>query len=98
MPKPTALYTTAEAAKRLGVTSQTIRNWVRAGLLKAEISGKGGKWLIPSTDIDKIHHSSVDMRHMTKEDKERVLGRTQHSPIGNDGKPIVVSRIREARG
>lgn len=47
------LLTTTEAAEVLRVTSQTIRDWVRANRLKA-VELPGGHLRIPQSEIDRI--------------------------------------------
>ena len=41
--KPEELLSMTDVMKRLGKTRQTIRNYVRAGLLKATVNGDGLK-------------------------------------------------------
>lgn len=57
MKKPVKYYTVQEAAKILGVTPKSVRNWIREGRLKAEkefVSGKG--W---GHTCYKLSHSEV---------------------------------------
>lgn len=43
-----------EAAERLGVAVQTIRNWIAAGKLRAKRHPMNQYRLIPKTDIDAL--------------------------------------------
>lgn len=43
-------YTTTEAAQLVGVTGQTIKNWIARGILKGY--RLGGRIVIPRTEID----------------------------------------------
>lgn len=44
--------TVSELAKELEFTSQTIRNWIRLGIIKAHRINPKGKFLISREDVD----------------------------------------------
>ncbi len=43
-------------ANRLGLTSQTIRLWIKQGRLRAVQPGgeRGARWLIPQSEVDRL--------------------------------------------
>lgn len=45
--------TTGEAAERCGVKINTIKRWIRAGLIKA-VQTPGGHWRIPASEFDRF--------------------------------------------
>jgi excisionase family DNA binding protein len=49
---------TIEAAKRLGVNPQTIRDWVRSGHLQAYRIGPNGQLRFKTEDIDQALHQA----------------------------------------
>lgn len=53
-PETSEVVTTAEAARRLGVTTMTIRRWVSAGLLPAKRVGPKGVYRIAADDLSKV--------------------------------------------
>jgi len=48
-------YTTGEAAAQIGVSSETINNWIKKGIIKA-ITLPTGQKRIPRREIDRILH------------------------------------------
>jgi excisionase family DNA binding protein len=45
--------TTGQAAEELGVSAETVRRWVKAGLVPAMVT-PGGRHLIDRADLDKL--------------------------------------------
>ena len=50
------LLTVSQAAEQVGATSQTVRNWIRAGQLKAERIGN--RFLVPRAEIERLRRTS----------------------------------------
>lgn len=47
------LVTTTEAARRLGVTSQTIRRWIASGDLRA-MRTRTGRYQVAAEDVERL--------------------------------------------
>lgn len=45
-------YTIQEAIVILGVSDRTMRNYIKAGKIKARQYGSGGRILIPKSEVD----------------------------------------------
>ena len=62
------MLTLQDAAQRIGVHEQTVRKYIRAGLLRAlktpSVSKFGGRFRIAETDLEKFR-----ARHMTTLDR-----------------------------
>jgi excisionase family DNA binding protein len=48
------LYTVAEASDLLGITTQTVSNYLRNGELNGEKKGPKKKWHVPGSEIKKL--------------------------------------------
>lgn len=64
------LVQTHVAAKQLGVTADTIRDWVKAGKLRATQS-PGGRWLV---DLDSLNNSALRINQAPTRDQTRGEG------------------------
>ncbi|HET7136893.1 MAG TPA: helix-turn-helix transcriptional regulator [Gaiellaceae bacterium] len=51
MPRQT--YTAAEAARRLGISIDTLRRWDRDGLIRTE-RDSGNRRLVPATEVERL--------------------------------------------
>jgi excisionase family DNA binding protein len=65
--RPASHMTAAEAARHLRVKSDTVRDWINAGRLKAANTGQGSRprWRIAQTDLD------LFLAARTREPRER---------------------------
>ncbi len=81
MSRPERMLTLQDAAQRIGVHEQTVRKYIRAGLLRAlktpSVSKFGGRFRIAETDLEKFR-----ARHMT------TLDRIPAPAIEAPGRPI----------
>ncbi len=57
-----SLYSTAKAARWLGIPERTVREWCATGKLEGakQWSGYQGKWLIPLTTLETLLPRPVD--------------------------------------
>lgn len=49
---PRTAFRPSEVAKQVGVSTQTVRDWINDGSLKAE--RLNGLWIIPATAVDEL--------------------------------------------
>jgi len=75
-PREPDVYNAKEAARRMGVSSQTISLWIREGLLQAEWSGSLGEWKVklpPETEW-RITGQRDPQRELVIPEVSRLLG------------------------
>jgi excisionase family DNA binding protein len=56
---PRGWYTAAQAADLLGVSESTVRNWLAAGKLAGQSSGRGRRWSISGASLLVLKRASV---------------------------------------
>ncbi len=56
MSDPKAMMTTAQFAKKAGVSTSTVSKWIRSG--KVEGTKQGGKWMISEDQLKKVTDAS----------------------------------------
>jgi len=59
-----AFITIKQASELLKIHPNTVRNWIKAGILKQYQVGKGYKVLIKTEDIDEVFSKSEVSRKM----------------------------------
>ncbi len=69
MPLAPDFMLVSEAAKRLGVTAGTVRNWVEAGRLRAKRHPVNGYRMILKSDIDALARDIQAMPDLPKPKK-----------------------------
>jgi len=60
------LLTPEETAQILGLSPKTIKDWCRAGYIKAVKIGKGGIWRIPENELDRLIKERSGKREVRK--------------------------------
>ncbi|GEM_PF-491858 len=60
------LLTPEETAQILGLSPKTIKDWCRAGYIKAVKVGKGGIWRIPESELDRLIKERSGKREVRK--------------------------------
>lgn len=59
MPQESALYTTTEVAKLLGVDDSTVRRWVATGKVTAAVTTPGGHMRFSQVEVERLLGRSV---------------------------------------
>ena len=76
------LLRTGEVAKRLGVTTKTVRRWIEAGIIRAHRVGK--EYRIPETEVirvlkeKKLEKAVIYTRVSSQEDKKELEEEIKH--------------------
>ena len=60
------LLTPEETAEILGMSPKTVRDWCRAGYIKAMKVGKAGLWRVPEDELDRLVNERLTKKEMRK--------------------------------
>ena len=64
------MLSTGEVGKKLGVSTQTVVNWIESGKLKA-INSPGGHYRIPAHQLKTTENEDAEFEHFFKNQEEK---------------------------